>query len=55
MWQGALSGRAEAVGEDLMVGGVATLTRSPAGKYPKHKYPDPISPLSDLYQERPHS
>lgn len=32
MWQGAFSGRAEAVGEGLMVGAKATLTRSPAGK-----------------------
>lgn len=30
--EGVVSGRAKAVGEDLMVGDVATSSRSPAGK-----------------------
>lgn len=43
MWQGALSGRAEAVGDGLMVGAVATPTRSPAGKDWGMSIPIPFS------------
>ena len=42
--QGALSGRAEAVGQGGMVGAVATSTRSAAGQEPEEKVPQPHFP-----------